>query len=240
MRPGLTAVAAALALCACAGPRSALDPAGPAAETIARIWWLMLGGAALVWALVLGILLYALFRGHNTRALQNPQRLIVAGGLVLPTLALISLLAYGTVNSGRITGLGEQVDTVIEVTGHQWRWEFRYRDGPDGPVVAASTDELAIPLGRMVEFHVASADVVHSFWIPRLGGKIDAIPGRVNRLRLRADHDGRGTPIRGQCAEFCGLAHAHMHFPVHVLDDAGYAGWLRERAVAAAGAEAAP
>ncbi|WP_407353846.1 cytochrome c oxidase subunit II [Luteimonas sp. R10] len=223
---GAIATASAAALCACGGPQSALAPAGPAADAIAQTWWLMFWAAAAIWVLVLSLLLYALLRGRETRALSRPNRLIVGGGLVLPTVVLSALLVYGTVHSGRVTGLGERVDTVIEVTGRQWQWEFRYRDG-DTPV-AASVDELALPRGRMVEFHVTSADVIHSFWIPRLGGKIDAIPGRVNRLRLRAD---RAAPMRGQCAEFCGLEHAHMVFAVRVLEDDAWRGWLRAHAV---------
>ncbi len=213
-------------LAACGGPQSALDPAGPAAEAIASTWWLMLGGATAIWLTVIGFLAYALLRGRNTRALARPERLIVAGGLVLPTIVLGALLVYGTLNSARVTGAGTEVDLVVEVTARQWHWQFRYRDA-DGAVQALAVDELALPLGRMVEFEIGSDDVIHSFWIPRLGGKIDAIPGRINRLRLRANRAG---PMRGQCAEFCGLDHAHMTFPVTVLDDAAFAEWLAVRA----------
>lgn len=186
----------------------------------------MLAGATVVWLLVIGFLSYALLRGRNTRALARPERLIVGGGLVLPTIVLGALLVYGTVNSARVTGAGAEVGLVVEVTARQWQWQFRYRDA-DGAVQALAVDELALPLGRMVEFEIGSEDVIHSFWIPRLGGKIDAIPGRTNRLRLRADRAG---PLRGQCAEFCGLDHAHMTFPVTVLDDAAFAEWLAARA----------
>ncbi|WP_255516331.1 cytochrome c oxidase subunit II [Luteimonas suaedae] len=233
---GAIATAGATVLCACAGPQSALDPAGPAAETIAQTWWLMFWAAIAIWVLVLALLLYALLRGRDTRALARPQRLIVGGGLVLPTVVLAALLVYGTVHSSRVTGLGEEVDLVIEVTGRQWQWEFHYRDG-DGAAAAISIDELALPRGRMVEFHVTSADVIHSFWIPRLGGKIDAIPGRVNRLRLRAD---RAAPMRGQCAEFCGLEHAHMVFAVRVLEEDAWDDWLRAHAVDRTASGAAP
>ncbi|WP_345776273.1 cytochrome c oxidase subunit II [Luteimonas salinisoli] len=229
---GAFATAGAAALCACtAGPQSTLDPAGPAAAQIAQTWWLMFWTAAAIWTLVLGLLLYALLRGHNTRALARPQRLIVGGGLLLPAVALAALLVYGTVTSGRVTGLGETVDAVIEVEARRWVWEFRYLDG-DGGVRATSTDALALPRGRMVEFRITSVDVIHSFWIPRLGGKIDALPGRVNRLRLRADRAG---PMRGQCAEFCGLEHAHMDFAVRVLEPDAWESWLAARSVGAPG-----
>lgn len=224
------AAAAAILLPACSGPRSILDPAGPAAQGIADIWWVMFTGAMVIWALVVAFLLIALLRGENTRELAKPQRLIVGGGLVLPTVVLGALLVWGTLDSARLTGVGERPEAVIEVTGHQWFWEFRYLDG-DGNAVAITRDVLAMPLAQMVEFRVTSADVIHSFWIPRLGGKMDAIPGRVNRLRLRADHDGRGTPIAGQCAELCGMSHAHMHFDVHVLEEREWDAWLRANAV---------
>lgn len=221
----------AVLLAACSGPRSVLDPAGPSAQGIADIWWVMLTGAVVIWIVVVGLLLVALFRGRDRHGPCRAQQLIVGGGVVLPTVVLGALLVWGTLDSARLTGMGERPDTVIEVTARQWFWEFRYLDDA-GHAVAMSRDELAMPQGRMVEFRITSADVIHSFWIPRLGGKIDAIPGRVNRLRLRADHDGGATPIRGQCAEFCGLSHALMHFDVQVLDTAEWEGWLRAHAVA--------
>src|SRR5690606_32160242 len=220
-RPPATAAAVSL-LTACAGPQSALDPAGPAAAAIADIWWLMFWGALAVWLLVMALLSRAMFRGRNTRALAHPQRLIVGGGLVLPPVMLAALLVYGSVSSARITGLGEAVDARVDVVAERWRWRFRYLDD-EGRVVAESFDTLSMPRGRMVEFRITSIDVIHSFWIPRLGGKVDAIPGRVNHLRLRADREGR---IRGQCAEYCGTGHAVMDFEVVVRDDDAHAAWL--------------
>ncbi len=221
--------ALAMLLAACAGPQSALDPAGPAADAIAGIWWLMFWGALAIWTLVTVLLLLGLRRrrGMSERA---GRRMILAGGLVLPTCALAALLVYGTLASDRITGRKAHVGHVVLVTARQWQWEFVYA-GPDGTPVAASTDALALPLGEMVEFRIGSADVIHSFWIPRLGGKMDAIPGRTNVLRLRADSAG---PMRGQCAEFCGLEHAFMAFDVQVLAPDAYAAWLRGHAVPAA------
>lgn len=225
----MAGIVAVLLLAACSGPQSALDPAGPAAAAIARIWWLMFWGAAVVWTLVLVLLLLAMRRRRHLSE-SGGRRMIVAGGLVLPTCVLGALLVYGTVSSDRVTGRTAQVGHVVLVTGRQWHWDFVYLDR-DGAPLAASVDALAMPIGQMVEFRIQSADVIHSFWIPRLGGKIDAIPGRTNVLRLRADSAG---PMRGQCAEFCGLEHAFMAFDVQVLAPDDYAAWLREHAAVAA------
>ncbi len=221
-------------LASCRGPQSTLDPAGPAADSIATIWWLMFAGAGVILLAVLALLAFALVRRGRGPALRHPARFIAIGGLVMPTVVLAALLIYGVAASGRITGIGEPVDRSIQVIGHRWFWEFRYLDD-DGQVVATSIDRLAMPRGEMVEFEVTSADVIHSFWIPRLGGKIDAIPGRINAIRLRADAGGDGA-IRGQCAEFCGRDHAHMIFDVDVLDDTAFGDWLAAHAIAGDGA----
>jgi len=220
------AVVAMAMVTACSGPQSTLDPAGPSAAAIADIWWLMFWGALAVWLLVMALVTWALYRGRNTRALPRPERLIVGGGLVLPPVLLAALLVYGSVSSARITGSSDEVDAHVEVVAERWRWRFRYLDD-DGRVLAESHDALSLPRGRMVGFRITSKDVIHSFWIPRLGGKIDAVPGRVNHLRLRADAAG---PIRGQCAEYCGTGHAVMAFEVVVRDDDAHAAWLSRHA----------
>jgi cytochrome c oxidase subunit 2 len=229
---GMACAAFVLSLAsACRGPQSTLDPAGPAAAAIATSWWLMFAGALFAWGLVLVLALVAMRRRRRI-APASGARLIVAGGILFPTTLLTALLVYGTVTSDRVTGESAEAEHVVRVTARQWQWRFEYLDGA-GDVRAVSIDRLAVPLGEMVEFHVGSEDVIHSFWVPRLGGKIDAIPGRVNVLRLRADQAG---PMRGQCAEFCGLEHARMEFDVDVLEPAAYARWLGGNAAAAAGA----
>lgn len=198
-------------------PQSALHPAGPAAETIAFTGWLMTAAAALAWLLVVGLFLWTC-RRRVVRGKPPGEGLILVGGVVFPTVLLVSLLAYGSATSSQVTGSGSAADEVVEVLARQWRWEFTYLDG-EGLPLARSVDRLLLPRGRMVEFRIRSADVIHSFWIPRLGGKIDAIPGQVNRLRLRAD---RIAPLRGQCAEFCGRDHSNMAFEVQVLEPEDY------------------
>jgi len=225
---------AALLAAGCGGPQSTLDPGGPAAAAIVTSWWLMFAAATVAWTLVVVLALLAMRRGRGL-APASGTRLIVAGGVVLPTVLLAALLVHGTLTSDRVTGSGADVEHVVRVTARQWQWDFEYLDG-DGGTLAASTDLLVLPRGEMVEFRVGSVDVIHGFWIPRLGGKIDAIPGRTNVLRLRADGAG---PMRGQCAEFCGLEHALMAFEVTVLEAPAFRAWMREHA-AADGPEAAP
>ena len=118
---------------------------------------------------------------------------------------------------------------VVNVTGVQWQWIFEYPEvkGPDGKAVTAIKD-LHFPADREIRFNVTSNDVIHSFWIPRLGGKIDAIPGRQNRFWLRAD--GPGTyEVAGQCAEFCGLNHADMKLVAHALSQEDFDAWVKEK-----------
>ncbi|MDQ3618083.1 MAG: cytochrome c oxidase subunit II [Pseudomonadota bacterium] len=218
----ILAMALAILASGCRGVQSALDPAGPAAAAIAQTWWLMLIGAALVLALVMALLWYTLSRRQDGPEFVHGTRLIIVGGLVLPTTVLLALLIYGTATGRTVMAMDERVDLVVEVEGRQWWWTFRYLDG-DGRTTATTTDVLALPVGRTVEFRVSSVDVIHSFWIPRLGGKIDAIPGRINTLRLRADV---AEPMRGQCAEFCGLEHAHMSFDVVAMPAAAFDRWL--------------
>ena len=103
---------------------------------------------------------------------------------------------------------------MIEAEARQWSWTFRYADHPDLP---PEENGIAIPVGQPVEFRLTSADVIHSFWVPQLGGKMDAIPGHRNVHRLMADVPGTHE---GLCAEFCGIGHAAMRFEVVVYDPA--------------------
>lgn len=218
-------------LCGCEGPQSALDPHGPAAEAIARTWWVMFAGGTAILAIVMALVLFTFYSRPERRPVFDPHYFLVIGGLVLPTVVLTALLIYG-VDVGRraigsevgqrLEGLNPQV-LVIEITGRQWQWEVRYPAAGDWPAVETA-DELYLPLDVPVELRIGSADVIHSFWVPGLAGKLDAIPGRVQVLRLMASRPGR---LRAQCAEFCGAEHAHMHMPVVLTDAAEFGRWRR-------------
>ena len=180
--------------------------------------------AVLTLIVVVTLWVYALRRkpgqlsDEQARRIQN--RWIIGGGLILPITSMGVLLAFGIPIGHRMLPLpveGEQV-LRIEVTGHQWWWQVKY---PGQGL--EMRDELHIPAGQPVDLHLTSNDVIHSFWVPRLGGKLDMLPGRTNVLRLTADEPGI---YHGQCAEFCGTAHAHMKFTVHAHAADDFAAWL--------------
>lgn len=231
-------------LAACSGVQSALDPAGPSAQAIAAVWWWMLGVAAVVTVGVVGLWLLAMWRGQRRRpgeaaglpgagpaeaprhtggadTSRHERRWLMGGGIALPAAAITALLVFGT-PAGRHQLPFQRASAVeplrVEVLARQWSWSLHY---PGSGV--RLQDELRLPVGRPVDLHIRSEDVIHSFWVPRLGGKLDAVPGRTNVLRLQADQPG---VFRGQCAEFCGRDHAHMHMAVHAMPAAEFDAWL--------------
>lgn len=230
----LALLAGLATLAACAGPQSAIDPAGPIADAIARTWWVLFWGATLILALVMALVFYAMFRAPERRVRLPQVPFLVGAGLVFPTVVLTALLVYGTLVGRTITAQAE-APLRIEVTGHQWWWEVHY-PAQDGLPAFTTANELRLPVGRQVEFAIRSADVVHSFWIPNLGGKVDMIPGRTNVLRLEAARPGR---FRGQCSEFCGAQHARMGFIAIAEEVDDFADWWRRRTRDAAGVDAA-
>jgi cytochrome c oxidase subunit 2 len=210
-------------------PPPALDPAGPFAEPIATVSWILFGVAAVVLILVLASLGAALFGPRPWRARLGGERLIWIGGLVLPVAVLSALLVYGLGLTGRLSQAPGPGDMRVRVTGEMWWWRVAYLDD-HGREVLQDANEIHIPVGQDVVFELDSVDVVHSFWIPRLGGKADMIPGRRNLLRLRADAPG---VYGGQCAEYCGGPHALMGLVVVAHAPAEFNAW-RERQAAPA------
>jgi cytochrome c oxidase subunit II len=187
---------------------SALDPSGPAAASIATLWWVMLAGAAALFALVVGLFALVVLRpGWGSGV--SPARWIVLGGLVLPAAILPPLVAYALIAGERLLPLPGNAPPRIEAEGRQWAWTFRY-PGYGG---VETTNVMHLPAGIPVDIVVTSLDVIHAFWIPRLAGMIDAVPGHVNVLRIEANEPGR---YEGLCDQFCGLGHTGMRFVVIV------------------------
>jgi len=207
------------------GLQSALAPRGPGAHVAAEITWVLFIGAALIFVLVMALAAWAVWRRPRWLGTKGA---IVGGGIVFPTVVLSALLVYSLVRAQAITPAGEPALRVA-VTGYQWWWQVAYLT-PQGEVDFVTANELRLPAGQVVELELRSADVLHSFWLPSLAGKLDLIPGKVNRLRFVADAPGR---YRGQCAEYCGGPHAQMAFYALVEDEAAFEGWReRERAPA--------
>lgn len=201
---------------ACAGPLSALDPAGPAAEGIAAAWWVMLVGGTVILLGVMALVLFAFVKRRSGHGVASGP-FLWGGGLAFPIVVLAALLVYALPAGQALLATGGDGVPRIEVEAAQWHWTARYPQG------GASTGVVHIPAGVPVEIAVGSADVIHSFWVPRLGGKIDAIPGRTNLLRIEADRPG---VYEGVCAEFCGTGHAAMRFRVEAHAQEDYAGVL--------------
>ena len=216
--------ASAIFVAGCGGLQSALDPIGPSAREIAVLWWIMAAGSALVFALVLGFLLYALY-GRNGRRRIKPMQLILGGGIVLPVVVLSILVPFNIKVASGVTAPAEPGTLTIRVHGRQWWWDIEYDDGtPGGSFTTAN--ELYLPVGEPVELVLTSADVIHSLWLPRLAGKLDLIPGRTNRLLVEADAAGI---LRGQCAEFCGVGHTRMALYAVAVPPGRYREWAERQ-----------
>jgi cytochrome c oxidase subunit II len=236
-RPGRTALLPAVALlplllAGCGDARqNVLHPAAHPAREIARLWWIMLAGSAIGFA----VIVLLLFLGWARRNRPNlpfgggdraATILIVTLGVAVPLLVLSALFVFSDVVVIRATDApAANRPTQIEVIGHDWYWEVRYPG-----TTAVTANELHIPVGRPVVVAVRTADVIHSFWVPELNRKIDTIPGRTNRIVLEADRPG---VFRGQCAEFCGIQHAHMGLKVFAQPPARYRQWLDREAAPA-------
>jgi cytochrome c oxidase subunit 2 len=211
----------------------ALDPAGPFAQPLSDLSWLLIAAMFAVLIAVIGFTLAAVFaRGALKRVVGKPW-MVVAGGLAFPAVVLTGLLIWSLGVTDRVMARAEPTDLRIRVTGEMWWWRVHYLDGER--VLFETANEIRVPVGRTVAFELQSADVIHAFWIPQLGGKMDMVPGRTNTLRLQADKAG---VYRGQCTEFCGAAHALMAMEVIAEPQADYEAWAARQAEAASGAYA--
>jgi cytochrome c oxidase subunit 2 len=214
----------ALLLSGCEGTQSALWPNGPAAAEIARISWIMFIGAALILLLVMALALYALFRHPDKRLSMSANTLIIAGGVAFPAVTLTALLVYGVISMEALRA-DPQPEIEIDVVANRWWWDVHYqRELPDQGFTTAN--EIHIPVGVPVRIRLHSDDVIHSFWVPNLAGKLDAMPGRVNELVIQADRAG---VFRGQCAEFCGAQHARMAFFVMAQPREEFDAWITQQ-----------
>jgi cytochrome c oxidase subunit II len=221
-RGGGLALAAALPpLAGCSDLQSALAPHGPDAERIALLGSVLFVGAGLILLIVLLALSLALWGPAGWRRALAGLGTVRIGGIAFPVVTLSLLLAYGLWIMRAELKAGDPPALRIEVTGEQWWWRLAYIR-PDGSRIAEA-NEIRLPVGSEVELVLGSADVIHSFWVPSLGGKLDLIPGRSNRLRLTAERPGS---YRGQCAEYCGGPHALMALEIVAMPPGEFEAWL--------------
>lgn len=211
---------------ACSGeyPQSALHPASDFAERLDGLFWQIFWWAVGVFVVVEGILIYTIIRFRARPDSERPKpvhghTLLELGWTIAPALILVAI-AIPTIRTIFVVDNPppEGADLTIEVIGHQWWWEFRY---PELGIVTAN--EAHVPVGQTVDLRLRSADVLHSFWVPRLGGKRDLVPGRENFIWFRPDSVG---VFWGQCAEYCGIAHALMGLRFIVDEASDFDAWV--------------
>jgi cytochrome c oxidase subunit II len=217
--------------------QSALDPAGIQALRIENLWWLTFWVAVAVWTIVMVFVAVAARRAHQP-APEDPPVLPLNDRTLLRSVALATsitvLILFGilvtSVKTGRaMSAQRDETALLISVTGYQWWWDVEYQH-PDPSERVRTANELHIPAGRTVAIKLVGGDVIHSFWAPTLHGKMDAIPGHQSYLWIRSDTLGR---YRGQCAEFCGVQHAHMALTVQVEPSDDFERWIQQQRLTA-------
>ncbi|HEX4167800.1 MAG TPA: cytochrome c oxidase subunit II [Bryobacteraceae bacterium] len=240
MKRAVVAALIAFALTSCAGhQQSVLDHAGPQSGSIDVLWWSFFWLLGAIFLAVMIVLLLTLTRRHpgieqeplessHRPSEQTESRLRhVVTGATIATLIILFVLIVASVSTGKANSelSSRKNPLTIEVTGNQWWWQVRYVSS-DPSRTLVSANEIHIPVGRPIQIRGLSNDVIHSLWVPNLNGKRDLIPSRVTTQWLEADHVGA---YRGQCAEFCGLQHAHMAIWVIAEPEAKFEAWMQSQ-----------
>jgi cytochrome c oxidase subunit 2 len=227
-----------VALGGCTPFQSTLSVAGEQAEHLSGLLTLATWVGGLMYLLVIGFTGLAIWRGrarsgkHDRPAIEPSdtgltRALVVWGGVIV--IGLTVLITASFLVDRSLAAVRSRDAIEVRVTGHQWWWRLEYRDPRTGATVEAA-NELHLPVGRTMRVKLGSADVIHSFWVPNVAGKMDIVPGRINVLDITPLREGW---FRGQCAEFCGTQHAHMAFDVKVESQAAFDAWLAGQARAA-------
>ncbi|MGH7509456.1 MAG: cytochrome c oxidase subunit II [Gemmatimonadales bacterium] len=229
--PRLVLAIAVAALTGCEdNGQSALHPAGPGADRIAEHWWIMLAAGSAVFLVVLIVLLLALtHRGRRAEARgggddTRPIIWILAGGVALPAVVLVPLFVLTLDMLADLALPEDGAAPEVVITGFQWWWDVEYV-GDDPQARLRTANEVHIPVGRPLRVQLRSNDVIHSFWVPALQGKLDLVPGQVNTTWIQADSPG---VYRGECAEYCGMQHTRMQFRVVAHTPERFAEWLED------------
>jgi cytochrome c oxidase subunit 2 len=204
--------------------QSIVHPAGIEAARVSHLWWVMLGICTVVWIAVATAATIGIRRGRRSASTASDSQIArhVAMAAGVSVVALIALLFESVLTGRAVDTLRAPGALRIQITGNQWWWDIQYTNAVPSLIVTTA-NEIHIPVGRPVQFDLRSNDVIHSFWVPSLQGKIDLVPGRLNELWLQADKPG---VYRGQCAEFCGLQHARMALVVVAEAPDDFERWL--------------
>lgn len=221
-------MAATAGLAGCTGRQSVLNPAGTDASELLSLFWVMLIGAVVLWLAVAALFLYVTRFNVGAMSRKWAEGVIVGGGILFPVVLLGALLIYSLpmMTNQRDPGDGLKV----KITGEQWWWRVEYwPEGAEAPIISAN--ELRLPEGTRTGLVLAAHNVIHSFWVPALGGKTDMIPGRETFMSVAPTKPG---VYRGQCAEFCGASHALMAFETVVMEPEAFDTWLAHEASDAA------
>ena len=229
---------ATLPLCSCTRVQSPLFPEGDTARAILQLFWLFAAVCAAVWLIVMVLLLIAVMR-RRTRtanpvlqpdAAEERRMTWIVGGGIAATVVILTIFTFASFLTNKSFAEPRPHGLTIKVTGHQWWWQVNY-EAHEADQTFETANEIHIPVGQPVKLDFESPDVIHSFWVPNLAGKQDLIPGRYTTLTIEAEHPGI---YRGQCAEYCGIQHAHMAMYVVAQTPGEFAQWRAKQLKSAA------
>jgi cytochrome c oxidase subunit II len=209
-----------------------LHAAGPAAAPTLQLDWIFMAICVAVCVIVGALLIGAIFRRrpaatHHTLMQGGNGLRWITTGVGISTVVLVGMLVYALLTLQRVATPGKTPGLTITVTAYDWWWKVTYDDAADPSQHFTTANEIHIPAGVPVRVRLKSADVIHTFWVPKLAGKTQAIPGQTNEQWIQADAPG---VYRGQCSQFCGAQHAHMAFEVVAENSADFAAWAAQQA----------
>ena len=228
-----------VAACTPSHPQSTFDTLGPVAESQVLLFWVIFWTGLLVFIAVMAALIYIAIRYRARPGDGDPEQIHGHTGLeiawsIAPAVVLLLVAPwsiYTIFDNANSPVPADEGGLVVEAIGHQWWFEFRYPVQNQVVTEVVTANELHIPVGEPVNVELDSKDVIHSFWVPKLAGKVDMVPNNDNGLWIEADEEGT---YLGQCAEFCGVSHANMRFKVIAQPRAEFDAWLAEQAAPAA------
>jgi cytochrome c oxidase subunit II len=218
------------------GPQTPLDPAGPLARQIGHTLFLIFWITSGVTAIVFAVLALVVLRQHANGAMPAPFKVeprterramwVVGASIGVTIILLFIMMISSFITSHKTAVLANSASLTIKVIGHEWWWEIEYPNEEEPYRIVHTANEIHVPAGTVVDIHSTSRDVIHSFWAPNINGKKDLLPGYWNDLTFEVDKTGTW---RGQCAEFCGLQHAHMAFNIVAQSREDYDRWFLEQ-----------